>query len=77
VPMFLFSGTFFPVSQLPGWMQPIAWAVPLWHGVDLCRDLVFGTATWGMAVVHVGYLALWVTVSFVVARHFFTKRLVT
>jgi lipooligosaccharide transport system permease protein len=77
VPMFLFSGTFFPVSQLPGWMQPVAWAVPLWHGVDLCRVLVFGTATWGPALLHVGYLALWVAVSFVVALRMFTKRLVS
>ena len=38
VPMFLFSGTFFPVSQLPDGCEPVAWAVPLWHGVDLCRD---------------------------------------
>ena len=43
VPMFLFSGTFFPVSQLPDWLEPVAYAVPLWHGVDLCRDLALGS----------------------------------
>ncbi|MDP2658093.1 MAG: ABC transporter permease, partial [Candidatus Deferrimicrobium sp.] len=36
-PLFLFSGTFFPVTQLPGWLQPVAYATPLWHGVSLCR----------------------------------------
>ena len=47
IPLFLFSGTFFPVSQLPGWAQPIAYATPLWHGVALCRSLSLGTATAG------------------------------
>lgn len=42
LPLFLFSGTFFPVSQLPAWLEPVAWATPLWHGVTLCRDLATG-----------------------------------
>jgi lipooligosaccharide transport system permease protein len=42
VPLFLFSGTFFPISQLPGWLQPVAIATPLYHGVALCRGLVIG-----------------------------------
>ena len=33
-PLMLFSGTFFPVSQLPAWLQPVAWVTPLWHGVE-------------------------------------------
>ena len=37
VPLFLFSGTFFPVDQLPDWLQPFGWLSPLWHGVELCR----------------------------------------
>src|SRR5260370_6699070 len=57
IPLFLFSGTFFPVSQLPGWLQPLAYATPLWHGVALCRSLSLGTATLGGALIHVGYLA--------------------
>ena len=32
-PLFIFSGTFFPVSQLPAIVQPIAYLTPLWHGV--------------------------------------------
>jgi lipooligosaccharide transport system permease protein len=77
VPMFLFSGTFFPISQLPDWLQPVAWAVPLWHGVDLCRALALGTPGYGSALVHVGYLVLWAVVGFVVARSTFQRRLVT
>ena len=42
IPLFLFSGTFFPITQLPGWLQPVAQATPLYHGVALCRGLVLG-----------------------------------
>jgi lipooligosaccharide transport system permease protein len=42
-PLFLFSGTFFPIESLPSYLQPIAWLSPLWHGVDLTRGLVLGT----------------------------------
>jgi lipooligosaccharide transport system permease protein len=42
-PLFLFSGTFFPVEQLPAFLQPLAWVTPLWHGVELCRGLSLGT----------------------------------
>jgi lipooligosaccharide transport system permease protein len=42
-PLFLFSGTFFPIERLPDFLQPIAWILPLWHGVDLGRALALGT----------------------------------
>jgi lipooligosaccharide transport system permease protein len=42
-PLFLFSGTFFPIDRLPDFLQPIAWLLPLWHGVDLARALALGT----------------------------------
>ncbi|HEY2443663.1 MAG TPA: ABC transporter permease [Streptosporangiaceae bacterium] len=57
IPLFLFSGTFFPVTQLPAWLRPVAYATPLWHGVALCRGISLGTLTLGDALVHVGYLA--------------------
>jgi lipooligosaccharide transport system permease protein len=56
IPLFLFSGTFFPVTQLPGWLQPVAYLTPLWHGVALCRALLLGVATPGQAAEHLGYL---------------------
>jgi lipooligosaccharide transport system permease protein len=43
LPMFLFSGTFFPVSQLPDALQPVVWITPLWHAVELCRGATTGT----------------------------------
>ena len=42
LPMFLFSGTFFPVSVYPDWIQIIVKALPLWQGVDLVRSLMLG-----------------------------------
>lgn len=42
-PMFLFSGTFFPVSNLPTWAQPFAMAFPLHHLVELFRTFCAGT----------------------------------
>jgi len=53
MPLFLFSGTFFPVSQLPRWLRPLSRLSPLWHGVELCRQATVGRLSWGADVVHV------------------------
>src|SRR5205823_3734594 len=50
-PLFIFSGTFFPLTQMPAAIQVIAWFTPLYHGVELIRGLVLGrldpmTAPW-------------------------------
>jgi len=42
LPMFLFSGTFFPVSVYPQWIQTVVQALPLWQGVELIRSLMLG-----------------------------------
>lgn len=55
-PLFLFGGAFFPVSELPDWLEPVAKVTPLWHGVELCRRAVHGTLTWGAGVGHVAVL---------------------
>lgn len=57
-PLFLFSGTFFPISNLPAAIQPIAWLSPLWHGVELSRRLALGTIgeAPALAVAHVAVL---------------------
>jgi lipooligosaccharide transport system permease protein len=59
-PLFLFSGTFFPIEQLPEQIRPIAWLLPLWHGVDLARALSLGTVgdNPGVHLAHVAILAL-------------------
>ena len=75
IPLFLFSGTFFPVTQLPAWIRPLAYATPLWHGVALCRSLSLGTATLGGALVHVGYLAALTAASIAVGNRTYRRRL--
>jgi len=75
VPMFLFSGTFFPVSQLPYALELVAYATPLWHGVELCRMLTLGEVDAAAALGHVAYLAAWATVGFELARRAYRKRL--
>jgi lipooligosaccharide transport system permease protein len=75
MPMFLLSGTFFPIEQLPGWLRAVAYLTPLWHGVDLCRDLILGQATAGSALVHVGYLSVLVAVGVAWAARTYARRL--
>jgi lipooligosaccharide transport system permease protein len=76
LPMFLFSGTFFPVSQLPAVLEWVAYVTPLWHGVALSRGLALGTLDGAAALVHVGYLALWLAVGVGLALRSFRRRLV-
>lgn len=75
VPMFLFSGTFFPVSQLPEVLRPVAYATPLWNGVEVCRGLMLGTASLPGTVVHVAYLTAWVVAGYLLAVAAFRRRL--
>ena len=76
VPLFLFSGTFFPVTRLPPGLQQLAYATPLWQGVDLCRHLTLGTPTVGSSLGHVAYLVTLAAVGLVLARRSYTARLV-
>jgi lipooligosaccharide transport system permease protein len=75
-PMFLFSGTFFPVRQLPAGLEQVAYLTPLWHGVDLCRSLTLGTASPGRVALHVGYLAVLPLAGYAVAARAYRRRLV-
>ncbi|WBB60782.1 ABC transporter permease [Streptomyces sp. WMMC500] len=53
MPLYMLSGTFFAVDQLPAAVRPLAWVTPLWHGVDLCRTVSLGTDRPAMTIVHV------------------------
>lgn len=75
MPMYMFSGTFFAVTQLPHWIRPVAYALPLWHGVELCRSLSLGTATPLGVAVHVGYLLTLTVAGFLAARATYRRRL--
>jgi lipooligosaccharide transport system permease protein len=76
VPMFLFSGTFFPIDELPNWLEPLAYITPLWHGVALCRSLSLGTATAVGSLLHIAYLTLWTVAGTIAATRTFRRRLV-
>jgi lipooligosaccharide transport system permease protein len=76
VPLFLFSGTFFPISQLPRLLQYLAYATPLFHGVALCRDLTLGQIHPWSDLGHAAYLALWVGAGYALGRRTFARRLV-
>lgn len=75
MPMFLFSGTFFPVEQLPAPLEALARVTPLWHGVDLCRDLCLGRAGGWESLGHAGYLGLWTVAGLVIAARTYRRKL--
>jgi lipooligosaccharide transport system permease protein len=74
-PLFLFSGTFFPVSQLPDAVEWVAAATPLYHGVALVRGAVLDSmpSTWPL---HVAYLVVWVAITGYIAYRLLRRRLV-
>jgi lipooligosaccharide transport system permease protein len=77
MPLFLFSGTFFPVTRLPPVAREIAYATPLWNGVDLMRHLTLGTASLWPSLGHVAYLVLWIAAGLVIAARSYARKLVT
>jgi lipooligosaccharide transport system permease protein len=76
IPLLLFSGTFFPIEQLPDLLQVVARLTPLWHGVDLCRSLALGTAEPVQTAIHVVYLGTMTAVGVAAALITFRRRLV-
>jgi lipooligosaccharide transport system permease protein len=75
IPLFLFSGTFFPVDQLPGWAQPLVVLSPLWHGVELCRAATTGHADAPAVLAHIAVLVGFVAVGAYFGARTFTRRL--
>ena len=76
VPAFLFSGAFFPVSQLPNWIEWLAYVSPLWHGVHLSRGLAEGSVNPWLALLNVVYLLAWFIIGTKLAVRGFRKRLI-
>jgi lipooligosaccharide transport system permease protein len=75
IPLMLFSGTFFPVSRLPGGIRWLAYATPLWHGAALCRGLSLGNADAASALIHVAYLCALAAVSLWIGSRSYRRRL--
>lgn len=76
MPMFLFSGAFFPVSQLPRVFEWLAYVTPLFHGVEVSRMLMGGDVSLGPAAGHLAYLLVFLVAGWLLALRTFTKRLV-
>ncbi|ALJ19231.1 ABC transporter permease [Microbacterium sp. No. 7] len=76
MPMFLFSGTFYPLDTLPVWLQWIGWVSPLWHGAELGRVATYGAAVDpAMTAVHLAYLLALVVAGYAWGRRVFVRRL--
>lgn len=75
MPMVLFSGTFFPIAQLPAVIRPLAWISPLWHGTELARGAALGTLQRWPAFGHLGYLTALLVIGVLLTRWRFRVRL--
>ncbi|KUL42429.1 ABC transporter permease [Actinoplanes awajinensis] len=76
LPMSLFSGVFFPIDSLPDPLLWVAWALPLWHAVDLTRAATLGLNPGLAGLWHLLYLILWCVAGWFLAHWRFQRRLV-
>jgi lipooligosaccharide transport system permease protein len=75
MPMYMFSGTFFALTQLPRPLRVLIEALPLAQGVELCRSLSLGTAAAGPTAARAGYLGALAVLGFFLARLAYRRRL--
>jgi len=74
-PLFLFSGTFYPIEQLPDWMEPVAYVTPLWHAVEATRSVALGIPTAWPVTLHYVVMAAFLFIGAVITDRLFKKRL--
>ena len=75
-PMFFLSGTFFPLTAMPIYLQWIGWISPLWHATNLGRYLTYGSDVSPLLVaIHITYLLVLTAVGLIAAIKIFEKRL--
>jgi lipooligosaccharide transport system permease protein len=74
-PLFLFSGTFFPLTQLPEPLRAVAWATPLFHGVELIRGSILDQLDPRTAPLHLAYLLVMFGIGAVLAERTLTRRM--
>jgi len=75
MPMFIFSGTFFPISQLPELLQLVAFLTPLWHAVALARGIALDMLDPALALVNVAYLVTLMIVGLLWSYRSFGRKL--
>lgn len=74
IPLFLFSGTFYPLTVYPGWLAALVRCTPLYQGVALERGLASGSLAWSM-LGHAGYLVAMGLLGFIVISRRLAARL--
>jgi lipooligosaccharide transport system permease protein len=75
-PMFLFSGTFYPLDTLPVWLHWIGWVSPVWHATELGRVVAFGAPVSPLMIaVHLVVLLGLAVGGWLLARRLFERRL--
>jgi lipooligosaccharide transport system permease protein len=74
-PLFLFSGTFFPLSNLPDQVEWVAWLTPLFHGVQLIRGLFLGSLDWVAVPIHLAYLLAMLAIGVLLADRNLRRRM--
>jgi lipooligosaccharide transport system permease protein len=75
VPLFLFGGAFYPITQLPEWTQVVIKILPLWHGVELARGFTVGNPTASTTIVHLAVLCAWTVAGTLLSYRFVRRRL--
>ena len=75
MPMFIFSGTFFPITQLPDLLQVVAVLTPLWHAVALSRGIALDALEPTLALVNVAYLGTFAVVGLLWSYRTFSRKL--
>ena len=74
-PLFLFSGIFFPITDFPAPVPQIAWFTPLYHAVNVCRELATGPSPG--VLVDVAWMLLFTAALSMLPIHFMRKRLIS
>jgi lipooligosaccharide transport system permease protein len=76
MPLFLFSGTFYPLTNMPIYLQWIGWISPLWHATELGRWLTYGHEISSlMLYTHFIFLNSLLLIGIIASRRIFTRRL--
>ncbi len=75
-PMFMFSGTFYPITSMPIYLQWIGWISPQWHATNLGRALSYGMPieSW-LLILHWSVFLIMAVIGFAWAHRVFTRRL--
>lgn len=76
MPLFMFSGTFFPLTSMPFFLQWIGWISPLWQATELGRHLTYGhVVSPAMVWVHFIFLGFMLAIGLILSARIFTRRL--